>query len=311
MRRYVIRLDDRQTDFPDFIGGQRVWPGLGDAASDLKEQQKRFKDDMIRAVAKVTAVQMGISIVLMCFGPIGAAIAAVIALVQLIVGNAQKKRLKSIMDGIKQDILAHQKEAQERVHAAENQIAEQVWPEAAQLAASGQPLSGLGSLWTNVRDAVSKAAKDTAKVVVKIHNEPVKLIGRGVIKGVRSFATVVHDTKMVKRLDNKEAAWNTEIDRSTKHTAAALADIRVAAAGAKHAVAIVDGEESINVAREKGALLKQKAFASIDSAESDAMAGMQTPEYRAQVIDNLARAMRGDPKIASDAAYFQTQEQPD
>jgi hypothetical protein len=291
-------------DFPAYIGGRTVWPGLGDEVTDanrgLSEQQKRFKKEMILAVAKVTAVQMGISIVMMCIPVIGWLLAAINALVSLIVGDIMKKRLKKVMDGIKTEIQDYQKAAQIQVHEHEEQAVQSVWSAATALAASGESLDGLGNLW----DDIKGTAKRVVHSVVQFHNAPVKIIGRGVIKGVRNFAHVVHDTKMEKRLKNKEAAWDEEIDRTTKHATAALTDAKTAVEDAKHAVRIVTGEEQVRVAKEKGALLVAKAKAQIDASTASVIAAMQTAEYRANLTRNLAKAIRGDPAITSDAQYF-------
>ncbi len=323
MPRYTVGVNHRgdavlqrdqsgpMTDFPAYIGGRTVWPGLGDledADKNLTEQQRRFKKDMIQAVAKVTAVQVGISVALLFIPVLGWALAALNALVGLIVGDIMKKRLKKVMDRLKTDIQGYQQHAQQEVHAYEEQVTQEVWPDAAALAASGEPLDGLGDFWSSAKDAISKAAKDTVRAVVQFHNAPVKLIGTGVIKGVRSFAHVVHDTKMEKRLQNKEAAWHDEIDRTTQHTTAAMTNLKTAENDARRAVGMVTGEEQIRVAQEKGNLLKQKAYAQIDAGKADALATMQTPEYRAQLVRNLAKAMRGDPSIANDAQYFAAQE---
>lgn len=326
MRQYTLGLGDDggsvlrpdlghtspDADFPAYIGGRTVWPGIGtdldDADKALTAQQRRFKKDMIQAVAKVTAVQVGISVVLLFIPVIGWALAAINALVGLIVGDIMKKRLKKVMDGIKNDLQAYQKQAQAEVHAVEEQVTEQVWPDAAALAQSGEPLDGLGDFWQDIKGSVSKAAKQVVKAVVTVHTVPVKLVGQGVIKGVRSAAHVFHDTKLEKKLRNKEAAWNDEMERSTNHTTAALTNLKTAASDAKRAVGMVTGEEQVRVAEEKGRLLVAKAKAQIDAGKAEAIASMQTPEYRAQLMRNLAKAMRGDPAITSDAQYFASKE---
>lgn len=325
--------------FPAFYANdQLVWPSLGadpvspdeiaqtaaaqdaviqadaqyaTAAQGVITQQTSYKKEMLRAVARVTAVQMAISVALLFIPVIGEVVAALYALVNLIVGDIMKRKLKRVMDGIKSDILNYQKARQDEVHAAEDVMTNALWPEAAKLAVSNQPLEGLGfvgDFWSNIKDGTKKAVKQVVKAVVTVHTVPVKIIGQQTIKAVRSFASAVHDTNLASKLKGKEDAWGNEMDRSVEHTTAALTNLNTAIEDAKRAVRIVTGEEQVRVASEKGALLKQKVFAQLDAYRNDVLATMQTPEYQQTLLVNLAKGIRGDPQMLESARYFQEQE---
>ena len=323
----------RDADFHRYYGGRRVWPIRADmeplgadpvpaptatsvqldaATKNLQDQQSQLKKDMIQAAAKVTAVQVGISVALLFIPIVGWALAAINAVVAVIfsaLAQRNKKKLQAVIAGIKTHVDAYQAQAQVEIHAQEQVISDQLWPDAVALANSGQSLDGLGDFWSNLRDDAKKAVRSVATAVVKFHTIPVKILGQQVIKGVRSVAGAVHDTSLQKKLAGKEDAWAAEIDRSTKQTSAALTNLDTLKNDAVRAVGLVTGEEQIRVAEQKGAEIEAAARQQIDAYKADTLAHMQTPEYRTELTRNLARAIRGDPTLQQEANYYQSQEQ--
>lgn len=305
--------DDAATAAATSTAVQQADAAMAQAQANLDSQNKDFKRDMMQAAAKVAAVQTAASVSVMivglCIPVIGwamAAVAAIMSIVSSALGKKYKAEVKQIIADLQTRLNAYQQAAQDKVHAAEQAMATQLWPAAQQLAASGQDL---GDFWSDLRDDIKHAAKQVVTAVVKFHTEPVKFIGSQAIKGIRSFAGAVHDTNLQKKLKGKEDAWADEIDRSAQHTAAAMTNLNTLKDDAIHAVNIATGKEQVIVAQQKAADIEKAAKAQIDAYVQQALAGLQTPEYQTELTRDLARAIRGDPSLMQEATYYQEQEQ--
>ena len=304
MQRVTVSVSQpRGANFRNSYGTEEVWPALGDNPTPAAKQ---FQKQMIAAAAKVTAVQMGLSIALMCIPVFGWALAALMAIATLIAGDRVKKKIKEITNGISRELDAYQRAAQAEVHAAESRLADELWPDATKLAVSSAALDGwISDVWEKTK----KITKKVVKPIVKVHNMPVKFIGKHVIKGIQHAAETVNDTKLANKLKGKEDSWENQIDRTTNQAAAAIADPEQMAKDMERAAGVVTGDEQIRKAKEGAEKIKAEARVSIDTAKREALTGMQAPEYRATMTRNLARAIRDDPKLMVEARYYQEQEQ--
>jgi F0F1-type ATP synthase membrane subunit b/b' len=265
----------------------------------------RFKKDMIQAAAKVAAMQLGISIALMCIPVVGWALAAIYALVNLFTGSRVKGKINDIMRGLKKDLNAKQQATQEEVHAEEARVGESLWPEASKLALSNEPLEGLGDFWSKAKDVVKKGVH----AIVKVHTVPVKIVGQQTIKSWQMAAKLTGDTKLQHKLKGKEDSWAEEMDRTTKKATAALMSPDQMWTDVKRVAGVITGDEQILKAREGAAKVKKTAYEQMDRAREEALAGLHSAEYRAEMIRSMARGIRGDPKLMEEARYFQEQEQ--
>jgi hypothetical protein len=152
---------------PSGMGEGDVAPaiGAGDArqealASKVERLQKQMQGRVKEEMMKQAATQTAIALALMCVPfPLGAILGALYTLISLPGSLYVKQRSKELANDLRERLTARGNAAQDIISARQRQIQEEVWDEALVLAASGEPLEGLGDLGATIFDRVAKGAK--------------------------------------------------------------------------------------------------------------------------------------------------------
>ena len=124
------------------------------------------------AAVRSAAVSVGVQIALLCVGPIGQAISGLMSLVQMVTGQIYARQIKNIIANTIEAIKARSAAAQQRVTDAGNAVCVQEFPTAKILAMNGQPLNGLDSWFTSLRNSIENVVKVVPASVKKVVLDP-------------------------------------------------------------------------------------------------------------------------------------------
>ena len=289
-------------------------------------QQKAFKQEMIEAAIKVAATQTaieGTADIMIAMGviPIVGWVSAAIGVVITVISHFNNARVQrgiaEVMNQLKKDISARQASVQNVVHAAESDLSDKLLPAAQTLALSNTPLEGLGDFWSDIgkkltkvtRPIVKHVTKPIAKAIVQVYTVPAKVVGDATMKAVASAARSTGHENLASKIDNTRKTMDKKMKMFQDKYTGAMGDPAELASDLKTAVGMVTGDEEIAQAQQGADRIRTKAYAQLAAAQANALATLGTPEYQQNLTISLARAIRNDPSLLSEAQAVQQQEQ--
>lgn len=271
--------------------------GLADDVTSqerVKLLEKDIKEVAIRAAAASMALQIG----LMFVPVVGWALGAVLALVQFFTGKHYEQRVKDVIKKTSEEVKAKAAKSNQEVSLAASQVYDQEYRSAITLAASGVPL---GDFWSDTRD---KVKKNVAPIVRKISMAPVTLV----VAGSRALTSaglkaVVEGSKLV-----GADSFAKDVRKFEEKGDKIAKDIQYRTEDPKRAHELLSGRETLNIAESRASELKATAFAEIDREKNAAIAKLTSPEGRAEIRKQTAKALRGDPETLARVAQLNEEE---
>lgn len=143
-------------------------PGL---QTVLEKEQKLLTKAIINAVIKSAAFNTGIQIALMCIPVIGQAIAGLMALMNMILGQVYQNAIKRVIANTMEAIKVRGEQARARVEEVGSQLCREEYPAAMQMAMSSQPL---GDFWSRLVKAPDRIVRKVGHQVREIVVDPQK-----------------------------------------------------------------------------------------------------------------------------------------
>lgn len=136
-----------------------------DTQAVLLSEQRRLSKAIIDAVIREAALNTGIQIGLIFVPVIGQAIAGLLSLMNMILGQVYERQIQRIIADTMAAIQTRASAAQAKIEAAGNQVCIEEYPTAIQLAMSNQTFNGLGSIWTSITGAVKAVPQQIKQVI--------------------------------------------------------------------------------------------------------------------------------------------------
>jgi len=306
---------------PEFLGADEVAQEPQLALTSMNDQAALLKKRMIEAATEQAVAQMAVSVaagvlfdtaagVAVATGAamaagmtaataasvvpiVGWVVAALIAIGTLVGGSIAKKQIHKMIEAAKDEIQGYGRRTQATVQAAKNQVGEQEYAAAEQLAASGQPLEGLGAL------GIKKFLTGT---VAKAQTKSVQVVGDAVLKTGAAGARLVGD----KKGEAKAKKWNDAWDRNSKRVALMFEKklqnpYHMFAEDIDAIGRTFSGQQAVHEIRNKTGSLVAAAKRDMDEFRDKTLAMTATPEYHEAVRVNIAKGLRGDPQFAQRA----------
>jgi len=154
---------------------------LGDMNTVMEKAGEDLQHAIIEAVIKQAAFSLSINIALMFVPVIGQAIAGLMSVMSMILGNKYQKDTKDIIARTSEDIQKRAEMSQQAVSEAAEDVLVEEMPAARALAMSQQPLDGLrravkkaagqvANAAKSVAGAVKDAAKDASSALAKVED---------------------------------------------------------------------------------------------------------------------------------------------
>lgn len=221
---------------------------------------------------------------------IGWALSVAIAIGTMIGAAKAKRDVAKILNDVQVQLKAYGDQTTATIKAAQDQVAQQEFPAAQQLADSRQPIDGLGgifnkSFWTQ---AV------TATVL-----KPVEYVGKAVLATAKGAAKLTGDTHGAAFLAKQQQNWDSNsarvqdmLDHRLQNPYTGIAK-DLDAAGRTLA-----GTQVTHVVRQKAAQLLAAAKQDLDGFRDKMLSMATTDDYHTAVRTNLAKGLRGDPQFA-------------
>lgn len=146
-----------------------------DIQAVVEKSAKELKDAIIEAVIKQAAVSTAVQIGLMFVPIIGQAVAGLVSITQAFTGKYYQKQVDDLVAQTIKDIQDRGAQSTKRIQAAGDAIYVQEMPAAITLAASNQPIDGLGSLASSVRKAVSSVKSKAAGLTQQVTKDAITI----------------------------------------------------------------------------------------------------------------------------------------
>ncbi len=279
----------------------------------LAAETRRMKRAMIESISKTIAAQVAIMIAtqimttasLYAVGSvipvIGWIIDAVMALISLVSAPYIKAQTKEITANAKNELIRYAQDTMDAITQYAYSISEDEFPAAQQLALSNTALDGwFGEAFT---DIVRSIAKPVAKPFAKAHTLPIKLVGKGILKGGAAIARASGNQEVEYKFNAQERKWEEKQAWADKTTTAMAAD-PVMAIRVLHTAPfkMLSGLQQLDVIRAKSRELVKKGRADLDTYKANSMAVFDAPDYRTKVRVALAKAIRANPILQTQAA---------
>ncbi len=229
---------------------------------------------------------------------VGWVVAALIAIGTLVGGSIAKKQIHKMIEGAKDEIQGYGRRVQATVQAAKNQVGEDEWAAAQALAASGQPLEGLGGFKDMFTHAIAKA-----------QTKSVQVVGDAILKTGAAGARLVGD----KKGEAKAKKWNDAWDRNSKRVDEMFAKklnnpYHMFAEDIDAIGRTFSGQQAVHVVRNKIGSMVAAAKRDMDEFRDKTLSMVGTPEYHEATRINLAKGLRGDPQFAQRAQELQARD---
>lgn len=233
---------------------------------------------------------------------VGWAAAAVIAIGTFIGGRIGKRRAEEAVRDGKKKIEAYGKLVQDQVKSAQMAVAVQELPAAESLAASSEPLDGLGSFFGIRKKQITHA-------VSKAQVKSVQVVGQAILRTGAAGAKLVGDKRGEEKAKKWEAKWNANSDRVQKMFERKLDNpYKMIAHDLDTIGRTVSGQQVAHVTKQKVAELVKKATQDMNEYRDKTMAAINTQDYREAVRVNIAKGLRGDPSFASKASEIRARD---
>lgn len=257
----------------------------------IKNYARAMQESAMKVAVAQTAAQVGIDAVmsvLLVSGPIGWAIDAVLALVQIFSARYDKKKIKEIGDALRNNIQATANDWSARydvvvadIYAQEQSAAlSEIAADKDKAATGNKAVAGLGgssglgrSFWESAGNALAKGFAQTAVAVPRA-------TGIIVLKALQTGATVVGDKRAASALNSGEKQW---INLAARGTVALTHDITHGSDAISHfgaAARMVYGEQAIFDARKRAGMIQDEFAAKIKAQYDVQVAQIRSPLFR-------------------------------
>jgi hypothetical protein len=192
-------------------------------------------------------------------------------------------------------------QAQQQVRDVQMRVADEEYPAAETLAASGAPLNGLGSFF----ESIGLTKQNITRTVAKAQTKSVGVVGKAVLRTARVGAQLVGDKRGEEIARKQEDNWNRNTKRVEEMFAQKLQNpYRMIAHDLDTIGRTLSGQQVVHVMAGKIADLIAAARRDLDEYKANAISMAATPEYRDAVRTNIAKGLRDDPDFASKAAVI-------
>ncbi len=312
--------DDASDAVIDNTAVPAVSAGSDVISTVLDDKLKTFKRAMVEDAIKIAAIQIGVSVTLMvldaeimCFAPIGTVIGAVLAVIQYFGGQYAKREIKEVIANTVAQIKQHAVAAQQPIRDFARTVADQEYPAAQTLAASGQALGDSG-FWVKPGKAITVAARQivapVAKPAATAITNAVHTAGDLFLKQAILGAHLVGDKKGEERARKAEALWNSKAAYFQQQSIQLAGDpIALVREMHSYPTKYLMGTSGVDVAIKKCRDLLASADAAIAKMSAEAMTSIASPDYRLALRIALARGIRQDPSELAKAQQVHQIEQ--
>lgn len=285
-------------------------------ADDLAKEQAKLarnvKDAMLQQAAASTAMSL---VIMIAFPVVGWAIGAIVAVVQVFTGRANKRALDAVIANLKSDLAKSEEHYTLKFEAAKDTIYEQERGETMRRIYAGETMAGLygvglGDLWSKLAHTTTKAVKVAGTVAAGIYIVPSKLAAVGAVKLVAVGAKAVGADSAAKDLNTAGNTINKEGDRTIKRIGSDAADLKQAGKDVETIGRVIYGSEAVHQARIKAREFLATANKTMADQVATQVAQMESPPFRAAIRDSIVDRMSKDadfrdlmfklPKVTSD-----------
>lgn len=270
-------------------------------ADDLARQQAKLAQSVKNAVLEQAAAATALSFaILIAFPVIGWAIGAIVAVVQIFTGRANKKALEAVISNLKSDLAKSQDYYTTKFEAAKDTIYEQERGETIRRIRANETMAGLygiglGDFWSKISHTTTQAVKVTGKVAAAVYIVPSKLAATGALKLVGAGAKGVGAKSAGKALNKAGDSVDAEGNRAVDHAGKDLADPKAAGKDVERIGRIVYGSDAVHEARNKA----REFLATANKTMADQVASqtkeMSSPKFRAAIRNSIVDRMAKDP----------------
>lgn len=289
--------------------------GMGDAApidivtTATNAATAALKKSIIESAAQMAAVQVGAAVALMVltkaiavFVPIGTIIGLVLSVIQMATSIYTKRVTKEIISDTVGKIKAVGDSVSADVTARAIAIGEEEFPAAQALAASGQPLEGfgLGASWFT--QEIRRIAPPIARPVIRAHAAIVRAVGNTALNlGIKALTTV-GDKHGVDVLQRRQDNFNNRIRSLEAYTQRLATDpIQLSRQIVSKPAEFLVGTQQLDVIRKRCYDLLTAASQDMATTKTNALAQIESPEYRTQMRTEIALQIRQDPQALAQA----------
>jgi hypothetical protein len=229
---------------------------------------------------------------------VGWALSVAIAIGTMIGAAKAKRDVAKIMADAQAQIKSYGDQTSATIKTAQDQVGQQEFPAAQQLANSGQPIEGLGGgifskeFWT--------------KAVTATVLKPVEYAGKAILASTKGAAELVGYKKGAAYIAQKQKNWDDNSARVQDMLNRRLQNPYTSiAADLDAAGRTLAGTQITHVVRQKAAQLVAAAKKDMDAFRDQMLAMLPTDDYHTNVRNNLAKGLRGDPQYAAQVQELQ------
>ncbi len=282
------------------------------SGSTMNAVTTSMKRAVIESVSKTIAAQLAITIatytVLQAFPIIGQIISAIMAIIGLVTAPYVKAHTKQIVDETKRELLAYAQGTMTTITEHAYAVTEEEFSSAQQLALSNVSLDGwLRDTFDQAGGAVTDALRDVARPIAKPAARatiyPLKLTEKSLIKTGIVVSGAIGDKRSNERFRKLEQT----MDKKTKYlentfTKGFSDPVQMVRELHTEPFKLLSGLQQLDVIRRKTRELLAKGKGDLDTYRANWTDRLDSADYRDAVRAALAKAIRANPILQSQAA---------
>ncbi len=152
-----------------------------------------------------------------------------------------------------------------------------------------------------VTPVVKQVTRAAGRVTAEITVRPIQILGRVVLRGTSVVLRATGDKAMSEKFRNMDNAWTRSTNRVTQHLAVTLSSPQQLKEDARTAFRAFTGANQLDVIDTKMSEIYAKAQAQLEASYQASLQVIASPQYRAELRLQIARAIRNDPNQIAQA----------